>query len=247
MTECGLIVSRHLEYLKEGFWCDEEGEHTCVTTPYQYPDGSLIQVYVQEGPTGRLVVSDLAETARHIVVICGKDLYETQSGAISRIVNKYQILLDNGELIALSTHLEVGQAIFRLSMAMKEIADLVHTAKAQREIHFVDEVRNFMQNRRLPFVPRYPIAGRTGMIHRIDFLLQSKGGLLVQVIGQQGRKNKVNETYMIYNDLLEAGNTMPKIVLAEKTLPRHQMELLRSKADPVLVFDRPTEVLSAIG
>lgn len=247
MSECATFISRHLDFLKANFRCKQDGDRTIVTTPYLYPDFDCIEVSVRECADGRLVVSDLGDALHHVLVMCGRDIFDSQEPTIRHIASTHNLILaDDGELIALSSYPEVGQAIFQVAMAMKAIADLVHTAKAKREVHFIDQVRSFLGQRNIPFTPHYPIKGKS-LSHVVDLFVNTRGGQLVQVIGPESRKDKVLETYVIYNDLAEAKVAMPKLVLVPKTLSRSRMEMLRSKSDDVILLHKPEEVLAAIG
>lgn len=247
MSECSTIISRHLDFLKANFLCKQEGDLTVVTTPYLYPDFDCIEVYVRESEGGRLAVTDLGEALRHVQIMCGHDIFDSQESVIRRIASTHNLMLaDDGELVALTSYTEVGQAIFQVSMAMKQIADLVHTAKSRREVHFIDQVRDFMGRRRIPFTPHYKIQG-ANMLNVVDFHVDTGGGRLIQVIGQESRKTKVLETYAAYNDLREAHVEVPKLVIIQKHLPPQHMTMLRSKSDGVIPFGRTEEVLAALG
>lgn len=247
MSYCEPFISRHLEFLKDNFLCEEMGDYVAITTPYVYDDFDLIQVFLKEDASGNLLVTDLGEALRHVVVMTGKDIFDSQEDTIRRIANKHELILtDDGEMLALSSHAESGWAIFRVAMAAKEVSDLCHTARAQKEVQFGSRVRSFFETKRIPYNRNHPVKGSMDIEHSVDFYVPTGNGKLIQIIGQQGRKQKVYETYTIFNDLMESKDPRTKLVIMERKLPPKLMSYVRNKSDRLLFWDAPEEISEAL-
>lgn len=242
MEMCKRIIDQHLSFLAEEFDCARVQEDTIViTTPYQYPDFDLIQIYVRDTGDGRLEMSDMGEALRHVIAMCGHDVFASQKPVIQEIVNSYRLRIGKtGSVSAITSYDEVGEASFRLSQAVKEIASLVHTARAQRNLTFRDEVRTHLKKLRLGFEANKKMKGKV-LEHRVDLFVPvqgGKGGNVIQVIGGNSRTERAKDAYIIFDDLLNARSPVGRLALVDKESSSSQIKMLKSKVDDIIFLDK---------
>ncbi len=247
MSTCSTIISRHIDYLRDNFLCESRGDHYVLTTPYTFPDNDAIQVFIRETADGRVVVSDRGEALRHVAVMSGHHIAESQAEMLNRIAAKHDLIFQQGEFIALTSYAESGEAILRLSMAIKEVGDLAAVARVQSVVRFAHRVRGLFEQRRIPYEADFPVVNEDGLNLSVDFFVPAEGGKFIQAVGQQAGKKDALETYHIFNELLERDDHRQKFVLVEKTLSKPNMLMLRRKADRVFTWAEADELTHALG
>lgn len=158
------------------FTCSEHGDFTRIRTPYLYPDGDYIDLFLlcDDDTT---IVTDLAETTGWLRLQSGSS---HRSRKQKRIVEDACVIhgveLDRGMILARRrTGESLGALVNRVAQAALRISDLRFTFRtpAARK-SFADRVADRLTDRRLPFERRERFEGRSGRKWTVDFHVRAR-------------------------------------------------------------------------
>ena len=167
---CEKAIRDYLEKIKAEFACEQLDGRLKVITPYVYPDNDLVEVYVEELPDGRVRVSDLGETTRHLHTQ-GFDVFASPkrkfiADTTASRVNAY---FHNGAILKEGKLEEIGGILFDVIVAARGVADLIYTSRAYEPAPFLEEVEEFLREHEFRFERRVPVRGRSGREYRVAF------------------------------------------------------------------------------
>lgn len=152
------------------FTCSEMNGYVRIRTPYLYPDGDVIDLFLSE-KNGACTLTDLGETLGWL---------KTQSLAPKRTPKQRQLISDvclthgvelfRGMLaVRLSSADELTQSLMRLSQAAVRVADLWFTFRTRAVESITDEVADLLSERDIAFDKSEKLLGRSGRIWTVDF------------------------------------------------------------------------------
>jgi hypothetical protein len=165
-TPCERIA----ETLNELYTCANVNEHTRIRTPYLYPDGDVIDLYLtMEG--SQAVLTDFGESVSWL---------KSQTVAQKKSVKQRQLLNDiclnhgvelyHGALtLRVNDRDNFASLVTRLSQAALRVADLWFTFRTRMVESVTDEVQDFLTEREITYERNEPFVGRSGKVYRIDF------------------------------------------------------------------------------
>ena len=172
MTPCEEIAGQ----LGALFSCAPQGEYTRVRTPFLYPDGDVVDLYLhKEG--GTLIVSDLGESLRWL-----KD----QTVALKRTPRQRHLIEDicmtngielfQGMLVARASPEELAAAVMRVGQAAVRVGDLWFTLRNRTVQSITDEVAEYLADHDFKFQRGEKKPGRSGKIWRMTFTFGRRRG-----------------------------------------------------------------------
>jgi hypothetical protein len=211
ITHCEQLVSQYVRTLGEQFACGMSNGSVWLVSPYTFSDGDLIGISVLPLHDGRLRVSDLGETLRHLANY-DFDPLATPKGqyVIAEILKQHHVDLDRGMITRIAASEEVGQAIQDVLTASFKIAQLIFLARHYRPATFDEEVAAFLASRQFDFRPRADEIGRSGKKYTVDFVVQgrTKHSLLqaLSPASPSGVYSSVNATVRMWLDLPANGH-----------------------------------------
>jgi hypothetical protein len=134
------------------FACQEENCRLKITTPFLYPDGDYIDLYLIETPTGPYL-TDLGETMGYLA---DHNISLRQSPKRRQIINDVLLTqgveLFRGELrVPLDDWDKTAWAITRLSQAVVQTSDLVFSLRLSALTTFKEEVEEYWIESRIPY------------------------------------------------------------------------------------------------
>jgi len=155
----------------ELFQCQEVNELVRIRTPYLYPDGDYIDVFVKQDG-GEITVSDLGETTRWL---------RMQTVAPRRSPKQRQMIEDaclthglefyRGTLSVRCSEApqDLSAAVTRVAQGALRVSDLWFTFRTRVFESLTDEVADFLAAREIPFDRGEQLVGRSGRTYTIDF------------------------------------------------------------------------------
>jgi len=155
----------------ELFECEDVGQRVRIRTPYLYPDGDYIDLFVNPSADG-LTISDLGETTRWLRMQTisprrsPKQRQMIEDACLTHGVEFFRGMLmlrsgaDGGELAG---------AVTRLAQAALRVSDLWFTFRTRTFESVTDEVADFLTERQIPFDRGERLVGRSGRSYIIDF------------------------------------------------------------------------------
>lgn len=152
------------------FQCTDFNEHVRIRTPFLYPDGDVIDLFVRERE-GMLLVSDLGESLRWL---------KSQT-TTARRSNKQRRMIDD-VCMTLGVELYKGmlmirakepallaEAVTRLGQAAVRVSDVWLTFRNRAIETVTDEIADFMTEKQIGFERGEKRPGRSGRMWTVDF------------------------------------------------------------------------------
>jgi Domain of unknown function DUF1828 len=165
-SPCQVIAQQ----IGELFVCTPHDRYTRIRTPYLYPDGDVIDLFLrQNGDVSTL--TDLGETLRW---------FRMQTPSLRRSPKQRQIIEDvclnhgvelfRGMLvIRVDSERDLGPAVTRLSQAALRVSDLWFSVRNRAVQSITDEVADFLTEKEIRYERSEKIPGRSGRIWPVDF------------------------------------------------------------------------------
>jgi hypothetical protein len=154
----------------ELYTCSRVNDYMRVRTPFLYPDGDVIDVYLIEAG-GVVTLTDMGETTRWLRM---QSLSDRRSPKQQKLVQ--DVCLTNGlEFYKGMLNLRVpagepiGKAVTRLAQGALRVADLWFTMRTRSVESVTDEVEEFLREKAVQFQRGETLVGRSQKSWRIDF------------------------------------------------------------------------------
>ena len=153
------------------FECSASRDYIRVRTPFLYPDGDFIDLYLKDAGQGVTTVSDFGETIRWLSSnTLSAKRSPKQLGLIADISQTHGVEFFRGTLKARSSEPSLlADAVTRVAQAALRISDLIFTSRLRTVESAIDEVADFLQELHLPFERNKKLIGRSGRSWKIDF------------------------------------------------------------------------------
>lgn len=166
IAPCEILAQR----LGALFTCAPVNEYTRIRTPFLYPDGDAIDLFLKE-QGGQVTITDLGETLRWL---------RTQSIAPRRSPKQNKLIED----VCLTHGLELFRGMFlarvrpgddlaavvmRLAQGALRAADIWFTMRSRSVESVSDEVDLYLTEKQVTFERQQPLLGRSGRTWRPDF------------------------------------------------------------------------------
>jgi Domain of unknown function DUF1828 len=156
------------------FTCSPLNGYTRIRTPFLYPDGDVIDVYLKE-TDGVVTLTDLGETLRWLRM---QSLSSRRSPKQQKLVEDvcltHGLELFRGMLVLRATEGQsIGNTVTRLAQGALRVADLGLTMRTRSVDSATDEVEEFLKEKSVPFQRGETLVGRSGKSWQIDFHTRS--------------------------------------------------------------------------
>jgi hypothetical protein len=165
-TPCEAIAER----MRGLFSCTPVKEYVRIRTPFLYPDGDVIDLFLkesQETPT----LTDLGETLRWLR---GQSISQRRSAKQQQLIE--DVCLTHGVehyrgmlMLRLRPGDELASAVTRLAQAASRVADIWFTLRARAVESATDEVADFLGEHVIAFERGERLPGRSGRTWTVDF------------------------------------------------------------------------------
>ena len=171
------------------FECKPHKEFVRVRTPFLYPDGGVIDVFVRLHDD-HFTVTDLGEALGWL---------RLQSVSAQRSPKQQRLLQDvcltlgielfRGQLLLRGDEpAQLSDRILRLGQAVVRVSDLWFTTRTRSVESVTDEVADYLQERQIPFERAVKLAGRSGRDWMVDFQTRTeRSSALVFVLATGSR------------------------------------------------------------
>ncbi|MFP5459894.1 MAG: DUF1828 domain-containing protein [Bacteriovoracia bacterium] len=176
-----------------------------LMTPFSYPDGSNIDVFVKtsEPLFGKVELSDLGQTVDwlgdfHI------DPNKTQKRRqlVSDVCRTLGVNFDGWQLKSDPVAVEeITQAMVALAQACIRVADLMYTHRLQANSVLKDEVEEFISDLELPYETDPKIEGVKGKLITLDFRVKGRARDSLVLLLARGSHVSATEVFTRWYDV----------------------------------------------
>jgi len=193
INACGQLTAE----LGALFSCVEQNGYERIRTPFLYPDGDNIDVYLKMNE-GVVTVSDLGETARWLRMQTvaprrsPKQLKLVEDACLTHGVEFYRGML----MARCRPGDSLAAVVTRVAQAALRVSDLWFTFRTRSGESIADDVAEVLLEQSLPFVRGEKLAGRSGRSWTVDFHVRApQRSSLVYVLstGNRSAARKVTE------------------------------------------------------
>ena len=202
--DCQQAIEGYVTSLKEGFSCVTTKDRLRIITPYLYPDNDLIEIFVEELPSGQIKVTDLAETLRHLHAR-GFDVFESpkRKFMVETIASRIGVDIFHGQLTKAGDISQIGDLLFDIIVTARGVSDLIYTSKTFEPATFLEEVEEFLKVNQLPVEPKAKLIGMSGKSYIVHFKITVHPPRFLQALSPlaaAGLKPKVDATVRMWFD-----------------------------------------------
>jgi hypothetical protein len=184
------------EYIKQSlnslFPCNEQNGFLVITTPFFYPDGDDIELYI-EFREDHLLLSDMGETLRFL----DSYLFDVKStnkrkSIITDVIKSHNILFNKGTLLAVIKNPDnIFEAMVSLSQAIIRISDLLYTARGASFAAFEEEVKSMLDDNNFNYEQDYQVETSSSN-YVFEFAVESDRGLNLMKLVNAPKKGHPN-------------------------------------------------------
>ena len=193
MKPCTLIQ----EQMGELFRCAEVGRYTRIRTPFMYPDGDYIDIFLErDNDEKTIALSDLGETVRWLKMQT-ISLRRSPKQIIQDICLTHGVEFYRGML---QTRFRPGDnlamAVTRLSQAALRSADIWFTFRIRAVESVTDGIAEYLNEIHVSFNKNVTLPGRSGKVWPIDFRTRTpERSCLVHVLstGSRGATRRITD------------------------------------------------------
>lgn len=206
------------EYIKESvaslFKCSENSDFIALTTPFFYPDGDEIELYIQFREDS-LVLSDMGETLRYLDTYLF-DVFGTKKrrNIVYEIIRSNNVRLSKGIIYAIIKNPQnFLDAAINICQAIIRISDLLYTAKGQSFAAFEEEVKSFLDDKKLNYQEDFRVETSVSS-YNFEFAIETQKGIkLLKLVNASKKKTNppIDRIVRIWFDIsTELNHEYPK-------------------------------------
>lgn len=184
--------------LSSMFSCSRtERGHVRVRTPFYFPDGGIVDVFVVER-RGRIDVTDFGEALGwlRLQTVSGRRSPK-QNKLVQDVCLTLGVECFKGQILArCESQDDLTRAVLRVAQAAVRVSDLWFTTRTRSVETVNDEVADMLEERAIAFERAVKLPGRSGRNWTVDFQTRTPGRTaLVSVLssGSRAAARKVTE------------------------------------------------------
>lgn len=155
--------------LPEMFECVLHRDYVRVRTPFLYPDGGVIDVFVKDGDS--FTVTDLGEALGWLKVqsVSGQRS-PRQQRLLQDVCQTLGVEVFRGQLFIRGTpDISLSSAIVKLGQAAVRVSDIWFTTRTRSVSSVTEEVSDLLSEQNIPFEQAVKLPGRSGRDWNVDF------------------------------------------------------------------------------
>jgi hypothetical protein len=188
------------------FHCEQVNEYIRIRTPFMYPDGDSVDLYLRERGAA-LTLTDLGEALQWLWTHqVGERRTKRQDRLVQEVATRAGVELFREMLIVrLQDPQEMAQAITALSQAVMRVADIWFTFRTRSAETVIDDVAEFLAEQKISYEQNARFIGRSGKTWKMDFHTRSRDrSALVKILSTGSRaaaKQVADTTVAAWYDL----------------------------------------------
>lgn len=169
--------------------CEPTGDLVRLRTPYLYPDGDGIDLFIRLGPEGTGMVTDLGETVRWLRMQASSEhRTKKQREIIQDVRLTHGVDVFRGMLTAsFRDTAGIADAVTRLGQACIRVSDLWYSFRTRAVESLGDEVADYLTENRVLYQRGDVLVGRSHSSWKVDFHARTHRSSLLFVLSSGSR------------------------------------------------------------
>lgn len=168
MNLCELVAAQ----IGEMFQCSTTTRgYVRVRTPFYYPDGGILDLFVVERPTSPPVITDFGEALGWLrLQSVGGRRSPKQDKLVQDVCATHGVELFKGQVMArVPAEEKLAETLIRVSQAAVRLTDLWFTMRTRAVESTSDEVADFFDEKEIQYERSARLVGRSGRGWQVDF------------------------------------------------------------------------------
>jgi len=200
------ICEKITNQMNELYECSLVNDAVRIRTPYLYPDGDYIDIFLKERQN-TYTLTDFGETLRWLKMQTTSQYRSNRQDAILQdICQTHDIELYRGMLLTrTSVNSSLAADITRIAQAALRVSDIWFTQKTRAFESIQSEVSELLETNKIPFDQGEKYIGRSGRSRKVDFHARHpKRSSLIYVLSTGSRasaNSRVNNVLASWYDL----------------------------------------------
>ena len=197
-TDCQSLVESYVAWLRETIATDDIDGVCEITTPFLDRHNDRLQIYVEcHGDRLRLtddgyVIGDLESSGCVLDTPHRREILRT-------VLAGFGVREEDGELVVEATERDFPKKKHSLLQAMLTVNDMFMTARHRVTRLFLDDVGRFLDEREVRFTPNIEFTGRSGFVHKYDFVIPSSKKMPERILRAINNPARDAATSMIFS------------------------------------------------
>jgi hypothetical protein len=193
------FVESYLNWLRQRM-STEEFEGVCeITTPFLDRHNDRLQIYVRRNDKGRLLLTDDGYILSDLETSGCPINTEHRKYMLQTTLRGFGVQEKEGELFIESDEGQFPRAKHSLLQAMLNVNDLFLTARPHVAQLFTEDVAHFLDQHDVRYTPNVEFTGRSGFLHRFDFVIPKSRKKPERMIKSINHPTKENARLLIFS------------------------------------------------
>jgi hypothetical protein len=256
IAPCKLIAAQ----LGDLFVCSANDPYIRIRTPFLYPDGDVIDLFLRPQQGEKMLLTDLGESLRWLRTQTASSGRRSphQQKMLQDVCQTHGIELFKGMLVLREVEqAKLADAVMRLGQAALRVGDLWFTMRTRAAQSTTDEVEDILRDQRdLHYERGKRLSGRSGREYTVDFDVHARSQhSLLQVLSTSNRaatSGIIEHVYTLWSELRylkEQPERTQFVSLLDDSIDvwgEGDLRLLGSVSDCLVRWSRPDEVEQAL-
>lgn len=230
------ILDEYARWIRDNMHAVPCGDGVKIVGPMLDRNNDFMTVYLEKGPSGDYIVTDLGETIDDLEFSgCGILRSPGRLGKLSTVLKGYGVDRNESEILVKASRSDLVPKMNMLFQAMASVDDLFFTSTESVRDLFEEDVRNWMLEHDIRAVQGPSFTGKSGLMYKFDFAIaqtKRQPERLVKIVKNPSEPNVKNalfgwqdvdearygsKGYLVLNSIaLKSGEISPDIITACK-------------------------------
>ena len=164
------FIERYARFVESNMVATQQGTGVCISTPMLNRNNDCMNIYIGDDPNGGYVITDLGETIGDLE-LSGFAMTSQREAKLSAILAGYPVESRDGELCVRTSQDDLPLKMNMLLQAMASVDDMFLLSQDNVRNLFTEDVREWLLDRGISFVPGPSFTGRSGLPFKFDYAI----------------------------------------------------------------------------
>lgn len=192
------MIDEYIDFLKQNITYRQIEKGYEITTPFLDNKNDRVQIYVDDINGEDILLSDDGATISNLLD-SGLKLTSARKRLLANVAMSYGVAVEKNNLQIKTTIKDFAVKKHALLQAIIKIDDLSFTTQSRVSAMFAEDVADYFMERNIYNVPNISITGKSGFIHKYDFVLAESKYFKERFCEAINKPTKTNVTNLIFS------------------------------------------------